>query len=126
MDYLQFQELYHHGVKGQKWGVRNEKEYQGEDQSKNTKNKSGSNAALALAGGVVIGASAVGVAWFLKNKNDLKKIKLKNITRAQKAAATRAANKELMKSFKDVDVSISKAGQIIDNFKNVKVKIVKI
>ncbi len=28
MDYLQINELYHHGIKGQKWGIRN---YQNED-----------------------------------------------------------------------------------------------
>ncbi len=30
MDYLYFQELYHHGIKGQKWGIR---KYQNEDGS---------------------------------------------------------------------------------------------
>jgi hypothetical protein len=28
MDYLKLNELYHHGIKGQKWGIRN---YQNED-----------------------------------------------------------------------------------------------
>lgn len=30
MDYLKFKELYHHGIKGQKWGVRR---FQNEDGS---------------------------------------------------------------------------------------------
>lgn len=62
MDYLQISELYHHGIKGQKWGVRNEKK----ESNVSGKRKVAGTALGAVAGygtaatGLLLGESILG------------------------------------------------------------------
>lgn len=106
----------HHGIKGQRWGVRRFED----DNHKTQKNKKNLKTVAAVSGGIAVGASAVGLAWYLKNKKDIKIEHDKNVARALKAAATRKSNSEIFKSFRDVDVTIKKGSDFIEQFSNVK------
>lgn len=97
--------LEHHGIKGQRWGVRR---YQNSDGSikgagqrtvvKTMDKPIGKSServkvAGAIVGGAAVGAAAVGAAWYLKNKSNVKLSQIKRAAITAKSAATRAANK---------------------------------
>ncbi len=81
--------LKHHGIKGQKWGVRR---YQDEDGSLTPagKRRSGAGKTVGLLlGGAAIGAVAIGSAWAIKNKINLRNQKVANLARIQKGLETK-------------------------------------
>ena len=127
--------LIHHGIKGQKWGVRR---FQNEDGSRTSKGKqqdaknnktqktvSVQKAITIGVTGAAIGAAAVGATWYYKNYANKKAIKLKNIARAKKAANTRAIRKAAglynKETFKNVDVLISKGAEYATTRLNVPI-----
>lgn len=57
-DYLYYRELYHHGVKGQKWGVRNEKEDPNVQRSKASALGKKMSRAAGGAVGAIVGSTA--------------------------------------------------------------------
>lgn len=135
MDYLEFKSLYHHGVKGQRWGIRR---FQNEDGSPKTpqgkkkfvtdkdldQRKKDIRRTVGIAvGGAAIGAAAVGAAWYAKNMHNKKVLTRKRQAAAVKAKATRAARKAsgYYETFKNVDVLISRGDQFVKSFTNVKV-----
>ena len=63
-DYLQIKELYHHGIKGQKWGIRKEYEYSKKQKASSERSKTFGG----IAGGAIgLGAGIAGS--FLINKH---------------------------------------------------------
>lgn len=121
--------LKHYGVKGQQWGVRRETDistnkkskYRTDVDSGNKRNNIAKSLGIA-AGGAAIGASVIGAAWYLKNRSNLKALKIKRAAATDKARATRAARKAsgYYKEFKNVDVMISKGSDFIGKYMNVK------
>lgn len=109
----------HHGIKGQKWGVRREQNRKGlSDKQKKTLKTVG-----LVAGGVAVGASVVGAAWYIKNKKSLKILKQKKALSIAKGQATKAARRAsgAYQSFKNVDVLVSGGSDFSKQFMNVKV-----
>lgn len=121
-DYVNNKNLKHYGVKGQRWGVRR---FQDEIPDSNKKEKRKNNLKIAgiVLGSVAIGASAVGAAWYLKNRQNLKIQNQKKINRINKAKATRSARKAsgYYETYKNVNVLITKGSDFSKQFMNVKV-----
>ncbi len=95
--------LCHHGVKGQRWGVRRYQEEDGDRTAlgkrhertlaKNEKSGTGKKVAKTvglLAGGAAIGAAAVGSAWLIKNRQVMMKKKAAILKREQTKSMRRA------------------------------------
>lgn len=132
MDYLEFRSLSHHGIKGQRWGVRRFQEEDGSltpkgkkreltDQEKSDRNKDLRKTVGVVVGGAAIGAAVVGAAWYAKNMRTKKILQQKRALSAVKAKATRAARKAsgYYESFKNVDVLITKGNTFVKSFSNV-------
>ena len=134
MDYLEFKSLSHHGIKGQRWGVRRFQNEDGSltskgkkreltDQEKSDRNKNIRRTVGTAVAGAAIGAAVVGAAWYAKNMNTKKALRQKRAAAALKGKATRAARKAsgYYETFKNVDVLISKGDQFVKSFTNVSV-----
>ena len=132
MDYLEFKTLSHHGIKGQRWGIRRFQNEDGSltprgkkreltDQEKSDKNKDIRRTVGTAVAGAAIGAAVVGAAWYAKNMSTKKILSQKRAAAAAKGKATRAARKAsgYYESFKNVDVLITKGNTFVKSFSNV-------
>ncbi len=116
--------LQHHGIKGQRWGVRR---FQNEDGSltKEGKQERRRNLGKTIGTasiGIAAGAAAVGAAWYLRNRHNANILRQKRVAAAAKANATKAARRAsgAYQTFKNVDVLVSQGSEFIKQFSNVK------
>lgn len=123
-EYIPTEELYHHGVKGQKWGVRKKKKSQSSKSAKSKTNK-GRKVALGLL--AAIGGTTVAVAGGMAVSSMIYKtgykhggdsvrnaVKSARQTAARKAATTRFLNKSTVKTgSKAVSSYLKKGGSAL-------------
>lgn len=108
--------LVHAGVKGMKWGVRKEVE------DKNQNGRSLKRDMGLVVGGSLVGASAIGAAWYLKNRNNAKLAAIRQASIVAKRNQTRATRKAsgYYETFKNANVTITKGSDFVKQFENVK------